>query len=380
MAPVEYSDDPKLLKWVYNQRAYFRSGKMDQEQKRMLDEIGLEFNPSKEENWDLQFKKLQDYFGKHGHCELVWAVDRFTFISNTPTNTSICLSSWIADSVPAKYKEDPKLGTWVSKQRGGLKHGIMDPERKRMLDEIGFVFNISKKEHWKLQFKKLQDYFEKHGHCELVWAADRFTFISNTPPTNTYICLSPWTAGNVPAKYEEDQKLANWVIKQRGVFKNGKMVLERKRMLEEIGFDSNPCKEENWNLQFMKLQDYYEEHGHCELMWAVDCFAFISNTPTNTSICLSPWIADPVPAKYKEDPQFANWASKQRFLFKNGRMDYERKKMLDEIGFLFNLKDNENKKRWNLQFKKLQDYIEEHGHSELFWSVTVVPSSKKYPR
>jgi hypothetical protein len=48
---------------------------------------------------------------------------------------------------------------------------------------------------------------------------------------------------------------------------------ERKRMLDEIGFDeisfnfkARPTKEtEYWNLLFKKLQDYYEEHGHCEL-------------------------------------------------------------------------------------------------------------------
>jgi hypothetical protein len=26
--------------------------------------------------WNSKFKKLRDYYGKHGHCELCWAVDR----------------------------------------------------------------------------------------------------------------------------------------------------------------------------------------------------------------------------------------------------------------------------------------------------------------
>jgi hypothetical protein len=52
---------------------------MDVERKAKLDELGFELSvqgKSNEEKWNLQFKKLQDYHGKHGHCELFWAVDR----------------------------------------------------------------------------------------------------------------------------------------------------------------------------------------------------------------------------------------------------------------------------------------------------------------
>jgi hypothetical protein len=88
--PQGYEEEPKLGDWVNNQRSCFKNGKMDPERKRRLDEIGFDFNPKEktnEENWNLQFKKLRGYYGKHGHCELFWAVDRFTFILNTPTNT-----------------------------------------------------------------------------------------------------------------------------------------------------------------------------------------------------------------------------------------------------------------------------------------------------
>jgi hypothetical protein len=51
-------------------------------------------------------------------------------------------------------------------------------------------------------------------------------------------------------------------------------------------------------------------------------------------------------------------------------MDFERKEKLDEIGFQFTvLKDRTNEPKWNLQFKKLQDYNVKHGHCELFWDV-----------
>jgi hypothetical protein len=56
----------------------------------------------------------------------------------------------------------------------------MNFERKAKLDKIGFEFSVKDKtneKNWNLQFKKLQDYHEKYGHCELFWVVDPFTFI-----------------------------------------------------------------------------------------------------------------------------------------------------------------------------------------------------------
>jgi hypothetical protein len=160
---------------------------MDPERKAKLNEIGFEFVPkgtTKEDMWDFQFQKLREYYEKHGHCELFWAVDRFTsFILNSPTNTSICLSHWIAGNVPWKYKEDPSLSNWVITQRTRLKNDKMNPERKAKLNEIGFEFvpkGMTNEDMWDFQFQKLREYYEKHGHCELLWAVDCLTFILNT--------------------------------------------------------------------------------------------------------------------------------------------------------------------------------------------------------
>jgi hypothetical protein len=89
--PNHYSLDPQLGIWVDNQRNVFKKGRMDFERKAKLDEIGFEMSvkdKTNEAKWNLQFKKLQDYYGKHGHCELFLAVDRFILILNAPTNTT----------------------------------------------------------------------------------------------------------------------------------------------------------------------------------------------------------------------------------------------------------------------------------------------------
>jgi hypothetical protein len=43
--------------------------------------------------WNKMYKRLRAFKESHGHCELFWLDGRFAFILNTPTNTSICLSS-----------------------------------------------------------------------------------------------------------------------------------------------------------------------------------------------------------------------------------------------------------------------------------------------
>jgi hypothetical protein len=127
-----------------------------------------------------------------------------------------------------------------------------------MLDEIGFVVSAQDKD-WNLQFQKLRDYYEKHGHCELFLAVDRLTFTYQYPYLHS-TCASPWISGNVQRRYQEDPKLGRWVTRQRTFFRKCKLDHERKRMLDEIGFEFNR-KGSAWNLQFEKLREYYEKHG-----------------------------------------------------------------------------------------------------------------------
>jgi hypothetical protein len=66
---------------------------MKQERKKRLDEIGLEVQGNVNEgNWNVQFKKLQDYNEKYGHCKLFCAVDRFRSFCIPPLRLHLSLS------------------------------------------------------------------------------------------------------------------------------------------------------------------------------------------------------------------------------------------------------------------------------------------------
>jgi hypothetical protein len=83
-------EDPQLGNWVHGQRTIFKTERND-ERKAKLNEIGFDSNPNPnrthERKWNVQLEKLGEFKEKHGHGELFWAVDYFTFILNTLTNT-----------------------------------------------------------------------------------------------------------------------------------------------------------------------------------------------------------------------------------------------------------------------------------------------------
>jgi len=107
--PFHYKEDPKLGYWVKNQR--FKKDRLTQARHDKLEEIGFEWEvASKVQNqtWNEMFERLQKFESSHKHC-----------------------------FVPSRYKEDPKLGSWVHRQRH-LKDKL-PADRRAKLDSIGFL-------------------------------------------------------------------------------------------------------------------------------------------------------------------------------------------------------------------------------------------------
>jgi hypothetical protein len=94
--------------------------------------------------WEIMFKRLLVYKEKHGHC-----------------------------LVPNRYKDDKKLGLWVSMQRRQYKAYSSDQfdatalslDRIQRLEHIGFVWRASKscRVEWDVRFRQLQTFFQDHG-------------------------------------------------------------------------------------------------------------------------------------------------------------------------------------------------------------------------
>jgi hypothetical protein len=133
---------------------------------------------SYDDQWDQMFTRLQGYKGTYGDC-----------------------------LVPKRFKEDPKLGTWVDTQRVQFKkmkkkleeHGItyegpedakkyddaedgsledqnqpmnakpvvgrLTDDRIRRLENLGFVWSL--RDDWQKHYLELKAYKEEHGHCNV---------------------------------------------------------------------------------------------------------------------------------------------------------------------------------------------------------------------
>ena len=267
--PFRYKEDPKLGRWVAEQRSLRRKCHLESTRELLLTELGLVWEPY-EEAWKEMFQQLKEYKEAHGgDC-----------------------------NVPNTYKENPPLGKWVAMQRVLRKKCKLDPERERLLAELGFVWDPHA-EAWEEMFQQLKEYKEAHGgDC------------------------------NVPQTYKENPPLGIWVKKQRVLRKKCKLEPERERQLMELGLVWEP-QEEAWEEMFQQLKEYKEAHGG-------DCN---------------------VPSRYKEDPKLGIWVDTQRVLRKKCKLEPERERQLMELGLVWEPQEE----AWEEMFQQLKEYKEAHG-------------------
>jgi hypothetical protein len=140
--PAKRGDHKELGAWVQRQRT--RASKLSSEQKKLLNELKFQWSEDvqkeKDAYWKSMFKKLSAFYDKFGHS-----------------------------SVPDRYKDDEKLGRWVSTVRYGEKH--LASWKKQLLKSVKFKFSADIKKD-KLSnrqnlFNKLKAYYEKHGHANV---------------------------------------------------------------------------------------------------------------------------------------------------------------------------------------------------------------------
>lgn len=145
----------------------------------------------------------------------------------------------------------------------------------------------------------------------------------------------------VPHTYPENQHLARWVKRQRRQYKLMKegdptstMTKERFEILHREGFiwDSHDVI---WRERHAQLLEYKKNFGHCR-----------------------------VPSYSKKYPQLASWVKCQRRQFKlfwegkRSSMSTERTKLLDDIGFTWEVRPEQGQKKKN-DYKKLAQVLNE---------------------
>jgi hypothetical protein len=140
------------------------------------------------------------------------------------------------------------------------------------LNEIGFDWDPYDAS-WETMFAELQRYKERYGDCK------------------------------VPREWKPNVKLARWVNTQRSLEKESGISADRKRRLDELGFEW-ALHTSVWEMRFSELENYREKVGDCN-----------------------------VPIRWEENPQLGGWVAKQRQQQREGTLSAERKGRLDALGF-----------------------------------------------
>jgi hypothetical protein len=198
LVPQKCKEYPKLGGWVNLQRVEYRKtqqgktiSQMTEYRMKKLNTLGFVWDMY-ETAWTERYKELVKYEGKYGDC-----------------------------IVPRLYKEYPKLGEWVKKQKQEYrkKSRRMTQDRFDKLVVLGFVWGEDEGERnyfldtyetaWTERYKELVKYKGKHGDCI------------------------------VPRLYKEYPKLGEWVSTQRKLYRgkcSREIYRERFDKLEALSF------------------------------------------------------------------------------------------------------------------------------------------------
>ena len=196
--------------------------------------------------WEEKYMLLKRFKEREGHCNVVQS-----------------------------HKEDgANLGIWVSHQRVMKKQGKLDPDRRKILEEIGIEWVILSAK-WDEIYALLEQYKKREGHC------------------------------SVPQSHKEDDaNLGIWVNDQRQLKRKEKLNPDRQKRLEEIGFEW-VLTSSAWDEMYSLLKQFMKREGHCT-----------------------------VPSSHKEDgATLGTWVKDQRVLKRKEKLDTDRERRLEEIGF-----------------------------------------------
>ena len=287
--PLRYANDRALGQWVLLTRST-QGMRLTREQKAHLDEIGFDWETRKEKDerrWNEMLTKLKVYKQSHGDCR-----------------------------VPQNWASDPQLSIWVASQREKEANGKLQTNYKQKLESIGFTWrqrtlnrdSSTEDKKWLKKYKRLVEFHSEHGHCLVV----------------------------SKAKGPHDE-LAEWVGKQRQAYRNGKLMEERKFLLDGLGFvfkfdkadPSASLTQNHWEEMFQHLVAFKEKYGHVE----------VNRKFTKWGL--------------------GNWVSVQRAEGRKGKLDPRRAVRLQALGLSWG-KDWDQ--RWEEGYAILVKYHKKYGH------------------
>jgi len=336
--PVPYNAEYhgcNLGKWVGTQRTYYNKGTLSPERIKLLEEAGIIWDPF-EEAWQQGYKAFVAYKKEfpdalipqraeyHGYNLGVWvgtqrqdkkngalSDERKNLLEEAGIIWHANEEKWQQGykAFVAYQKEFPdtsvpqnaeyhgfNLGSWVANQRTAYNKGTLSPERIKLLEEAGIIWD-SFEEAWRQGYKAFVAYQKEFPD-------------SPVPANSEYHGLN----------------LGRWVGHQRTYYNKGTLSPERIKLLEEAGFVWDSF-EEAWQQGYKALVEYQKE---------------FPDTPV------------PQNAEY-HGFNLGSWVANQRSSNNKGTLSPERKNLLEEAGIIWDA----NEEAWEQGYKAFVAYKKE---------------------
>jgi superfamily II DNA or RNA helicase len=259
--------------------------------------------------------------------------------------------------VPQKFRTDGfNLGVWVNAQRQAKDR--LSPDRKKRLDDLEFIWDATAA-YWEEGFTNLVEFKKREGHCN--------------PPEKDKV---------------EGLNLANWVSRQRS--NKDTMPLDRVKRLDRIGFVWD-LRDKRWEEGLNKLSQFKDREGHtlvpkghlegrfelfnwvnthrqkihrltAERVDQLNAMGFVWDAVSFlwdekfTELLNFKFLEGHTNVSRDDNPALGRWVTRQRT--NKASTSTERIQRLDEIGFIWDLKDS----IWELKYQKLKKYVSREGH------------------
>ncbi len=352
----------KLASWVWKQRQRKNGtlkgrgqaiGPLTTKQEILLNKLGFRWDAI-EGRWMENFEKLKKFKAEYGHCEIGF-----------------------------KEGDDDDLLNWVKLLRWHQSRGKLEPRRKAMLDGIGFNWKSEANAmRWREMYEQLKKYYAEHGDID------------------------------VPAKWKENPKLANWISAQRQRQKSGAMLKDEIQLLSELGFTWKSRDVGTWEERFAEVAAFKSKHGHCDISTVyrenpklgrflntmrtqrnsgslsadriarLDAigFAWVSPREIDEHGMSSTWKSRfdellrykeihgdcNVPSVWKENRELGNWVGRQRQSKKQGMLHPDQVKMLEGIGFIWRAAGpRQPVQPWKARYAELVKFKATHGNCDV---------------
>ena len=200
-------------------------------------------------------------------------------------------------------------------------------ENRDLFEVLRYVRDRLRPNTWELNYSLAKAYFEKYGNLEIK---QNFKTLNGID-------------------YDKNgYKLGKWLTNQRQAYKKEKLSKEKIELLEKIGMRfENVLNIIDWNEMYLLAETYFKEYGNLEIP---SRFKTLNGTDED-----------------ENGYNLGQWQSWQRKMYKKGKLSPERKKLLEQIGMIWEIRKRKDKKQELCnEYLIPYDEVENISYNELY--------------